>query len=73
MASGVVVDLGEGPFLITASHVIGGARERGHESRFHFLVGQSEIPLASRIISDREKLDVTTLRLTLSELADHRR
>jgi trypsin-like peptidase len=63
------MDLGEGPFLVTASHVISRARERGDESNFHFLVGQSEIPLASRIISDSEALDVATLRLTRGEVA----
>jgi hypothetical protein len=68
VASGVVVDLGEGPFLVTASHVIARAKERGEESRFHFLVGQSEIPLSARIISDREVLDVATLRLTKPEV-----
>jgi hypothetical protein len=70
LASGVVVDLGEGPFLVTASHVIRRAREREHESRFHFLVSQSEIPLAARIISDRERLDVSTLRLTPTEVTE---
>jgi hypothetical protein len=69
LASGVVVDLGEGPFLVTSSHVIGLARERESEPRFHFLVGPCEIPLTPRIISDRERLDVATLKLTQGEVA----
>lgn len=69
LASGVAVDLGQGPFLVTASHVISRAQERQGEPRFHFLAGPAEIEL-SRIISDRRKLDVATLRLTEREVAD---
>jgi len=67
VASGVVVDLGRGPFLLTASHVIQRALERDAEPRFHLLVGQSEIPLRSRLIANRDRLDVATLKLTDGE------
>jgi len=70
LASGVVVDLGRGPFLITASHVINRAREREDELRFHFLVGQSEIPFTLRIVSDSATLDVATLTLTRDEASE---
>jgi hypothetical protein len=70
VASGVVVNLDQGPFLVTASHVIRRALERDRESRFHLLVSQSEIPLRPRVISDRERLDVATLSLTEKEVAD---
>jgi len=69
LVSGIVVDLGEDPFLVTAGHVMNKARERESEPRFHFLVSPRELPLGERMISYRDAIDVATLRLTRAEVA----
>ncbi len=66
--SGVAIDAGEGPFLITAAHVVEAARNRLAEPRTHFMVGPVEVSVED-IISERHQIDVATIRLRDKDLA----
>jgi len=55
---------------LSASRPATSSIERENEPRFHFLVGQSEIPFTLRIVSDSATLDVATLTLTRDEASE---
>lgn len=66
-ASGVVVDAGEGGFLITAAHVIEQVRQRATEPRFHFMAGPIALDLA-RVIAEDRRFDVATVNVGAREV-----
>ena len=67
LGTGVVVEAGEGAFVVTAAHVLEHAQGRASEPRFHFMVGPVELGL-SRVIAVNKRLDIATLRIEASEV-----
>ena len=68
-ASASVVDLGAGPFLLTAAHVMTAALERRDEPRFHCVAGPQEIRLDPAAVDLDDELDVATLPLSSADAA----
>src|SRR5262245_26717754 len=68
IASGVVVDGGKGPFLLTASHVVDRIEERANTERFHLVIGRDLELSPDRLIARDRTLDVATMRLTQADV-----
>jgi hypothetical protein len=72
--SAFLLDCGQGPFLVTAAHVLEGfKRARAEHPDAKAVVGETIIPLCERVIASDRAHDVATLRVTPAEVADLKR
>ncbi|WP_170302858.1 trypsin-like peptidase domain-containing protein [Reyranella soli] len=72
--SAFLLDCGEGPFLVTADHVLAGfLKDKADHADAKAILGETVIPLDERIIARDRAHDVATLRVTAVEVADLKR
>ena len=72
--SAFLLDCGRGPFLVTAAHVLQGFRaDKDSHPDAKAVVGETIIPLESRVIATDRAHDVATFSVTPSEIAELRR